>query len=225
MCTKFLSICFSLILCFNQLYSYGMHRKFRIERYGNVVGCEEAKFIWFRIHKVGSSTIRDILNKNFEINKYYGAPYQRGDLPDHFKFSFVRNPWDRVVSCYVSLVVPKCWKGLRQCYDRDFDYFVDFIDRQNLSIADIHIKLQTASFPIEEMDFIGRFESFEEDLTYVLQAIGATDINIEHVNPSNHLHYSHYYTDRTREIIARKYKDDIDAFGYHFEPCQEYSHK
>eukprot|EP00967_Tisochrysis_lutea_P091730 scaffold131934_cov29-Tisochrysis_lutea.AAC.3 len=36
-------------------------------------------------------------------------------------------------------------------------------------------------------------------------------------NPSTHGHYSLYYDERTRAIIAEYMKADIDAFGYTFE--------
>lgn len=176
-------------------------------------------FVWFRIAKVGTTSIYEILRKNqvpFSVNAF-NVPYEPMKYNNVFKFVFVRNPWDRIVSCYCNKIVKKCWAPFAECYDKDFDYFIDFINRQDLAKADRHIKLQTKMFPYFHVNFIGRFETFEKDLRYVLKAIGLKDVNIPKANPSRHKHYSQYYTARTKKIIARKYEADIEAFGYRFE--------
>ncbi len=185
----------------------------------NTVISHRKKFVWFRISKTGLMTISDVLHRNNVISSYnYEAPYDNANYSDYFKFAFVRNPWARIVSCYFNKIATNFYKPFfDECYGKDFDYFVRFIDRQDLETADRHIKLYTKSMPIEEMDFIGRLENFSEDLPYVLKIIGCKKTDYLHKNKSDHAHYSTYYTDETREIIARKYKIDIETFGYEFE--------
>lgn len=183
----------------------------------NITASHEKKFIWFRVAKVGTRTILSILQKNVPLSiNDYSVPYNSKEYEGYFKFAFVRNPWSRVVSCYCNKVLTKCHPAFEECYDKDFTYFVDYIDRLNIFNCDPHLKLQTKLFPIKELDFIGRFESFAEDLTYVLNMLNIY-VPLEHKNISKHDHYSHYYTERTKNIIARKYKADIIAFNYHFE--------
>lgn len=184
----------------------------------NITASQSHKFVWFRVAKVGTRTILSILQNNVELSiNDYSVPYNTKDFNGYFKFAFVRNPWSRVVSCYCNKVLTKCHPAFEECYDKDFAYFVDFIDRIDLVNCDPHIKLQTKLFPINELDFIGRFENFAEDLQYVLSMLGINDVPLEHKNSSKHEHYSHYYTERTKNIIARKYKADIAAFNYQFE--------
>ena len=67
-----------------------------------------------------------------------------------------------------------------------------------------------------ELDFIGRFENLENDYKYICQKIGLTT-KLPHVRASKHKHYTEYYDDETREIIADRYAKDIEYFGYKFE--------
>ncbi len=182
---------------------------------------EKYRFLWFRVAKVGSSTIKVILRQ-----ENVGMPimddrfvFDRERYKDYFTFAFVRNPWARVVSCYFQKVAnknPKWEFYYGRCFDKGFDYFVDFIAEKDLHTADRHIRLQTSLVP-ENIDFIGRLENFDEDLGFVLERLGIDRKKIPRKNASSHKHYSHYYNDRTRDIIAQKYEKDILAYGYQFE--------
>jgi len=184
----------------------------------NISKSEQHKFIWFRVAKVGTRSILEILENNTELTlSGYSIPFRVKESKNYFKFAFVRNPWDRVVSCYHKQVVPKNNPHFTECWDKGFDYFVAFIASQDLTRSDIHIKLQTSLIPRKDLDFIGRFENFEEDLRYVLDTIGLSEAEIVHKNRSDHQHYSEYYTKKTRAIIYKKYKKDIKNFGYTFE--------
>lgn len=184
----------------------------------NITASESHKFVWFRVAKVATRTILSIFENQIPLSiNGYSIPYNSKDYKDYFKFAFVRNPWSRVVSCYFNKVATKCHPAFSECFDKDFAYFVSFIDRTDLANCDAHIKLQTRLFPVNELDFIGRLETFDADIKYVLNMLNIENVPIAHKNASKHEHYSHYYTEATKNIIARKYKADIAAFGYKFE--------
>ena len=65
------------------------------------------------------------------------------------------------------------------------------------------------------VDYIGRFENLEKDWLFV-----ARKINVSKTLPvsmkTNHGHYRKYYNDKTRELITREYKLDIELFKYKF---------
>lgn len=183
---------------------------------------DEYQFIWFSVPKAGYTTIFTILSTHLgSAMNGHGVPFEPGRHRDYFKFAFVRNPWDRVVSTYQNKVVDRPYAFFHECFGKDFEYFVDFISRKDLTKTDDHIKLQIELFPATPLDFIGRFENFEEDLTYVLEVIGLSGVTIPHKNSTVHDHYSTYYNERTKAIIAEKYKRDIEAFGYTFEESDE----
>lgn len=70
-------------------------------------------------------------------------------------------------------------------------------------------------------DFIGRFESLEQDFRFVCGQIGFEPSKLLNVNPTTvkDRHYSTYYNDETRELVAARYADDIERYGYNFSPA------
>jgi hypothetical protein len=63
--------------------------------------------------------------------------------------------------------------------------------------------------------YLLKFETLEQDFVQIQTLLGCTD-PLPRVNTSQHDDYHTYYTDETRDIVARVFKDDIEAFGYVF---------
>lgn len=182
------------------------------------------KVIFTHIPKTaGSSITKFIKDGSQEISDHN---YLQQDLnnktKDYFKFTFVRNPWDRFVSNFFY------FKKYGNNYPKDiimgqtinkYDSFLDFIkDIHKLSKSDLphpHFNRQITWLD-PRIDFIGRFENLEEDFNFVAQQIGALNRQLPFVNKSNHRHYRDYYDNEARQIIARRYKKDIERFNYEF---------
>ena len=66
-------------------------------------------------------------------------------------------------------------------------------------------------------DFIGKFERLDEDWSFVAQKLGrgAEVAALDAQTPARVI-TAEYYTPRTRDIIAAKFKVDIERFGYEF---------
>ena len=183
----------------------------------NVHASKEKKFIWFRVFKVASGTIRGVLKSQVSDLTQSRPAKISSEYKKYFKFAFVRNPWSRVLSCYFHKILTKKSKEFEACFEKDFDFFVDYISKIDLSTANAHIKLQTKLIPIHQCDFIGKMENLAEGLQYVCDQIGIEMQELGHRHQTDHAHYSTYYTPRTRQIIARLYREDIETFGYEFE--------
>jgi len=66
------------------------------------------------------------------------------------------------------------------------------------------------------MDMIIKMESLNEEWPKVCDKLGV-ELELPHTNKSPGKHYTEYYDDETREIVAKRYAKDIEYFGYKFE--------
>ena len=129
----------------------------------------------------------------------------------------MRNPWDRLVSCWKQKIVSKAGLNKYQ-HLQDFGDFVRHgVRKEDVAKCNTHLRLQTALLPLDKLDFIGRVETFEQSLNHVLGKLSIPRQELPHKNKTKHKHYTEYYDDETREIVAEKYAKDIARFGYDFE--------
>jgi len=77
----------------------------------------------------------------------------------------------------------------------------------------------------DDRTLIGNFENLQHDFLKIVEQLGvaesdALDKALNHAerkNSSRHSHYSHYYDDELRQLIASKEQHLIECFGYRFE--------
>ncbi len=175
----------------------------------------DAGYTFFLIQKTGISSIlrvlRDETNIDFDEKT---TIYVKTQHRDKFKFCFIRNPWDKLVSCYSNKVLRK--KLFPDCWGKDFTYFIHYLTRQHLPTAEGHIRLQSSSFPVNDVDFIGRFENFSDDFHFIINEKLKLDRSEIKKNPSKHIHYTKYYNNKTRRIVEELYRADIELGNYKF---------
>tara|TARA_Y100000114_G_C11709028_1_gene302462 strand:- start:169 stop:786 length:618 start_codon:yes stop_codon:yes gene_type:complete len=199
----------------------------------SIISCDKTKFAWFKIPKTGTLSFSTILDKHLNLDRGVFRPtiVDNVDIEDlhsysetyddYFKFTFVRNPWDRLFSCYLDKVVNTINTSREIiCYKKyngmSFSDFVFSISAQDLTSCSIHHRLQTSLFPADKIDFVGKFENLQEDFTYVLNKIGLNSFKIPHKNKTSHKNYSLYYDLKSRDIVSDLYKKDIDLLKYQF---------
>ena len=177
------------------------------------------------------------------------VPYKyltQEQFDQYFKFAFVRNPWDRIVSIYKYLgwgrrVEFKTFllKKLKsEVWPKNY-WFVgpqsDFVCNETGDII---------------VDFVGKFENLRTDFNQVCQHLGLPPTQLPHINQStkqkskaslnrknildyarwlyhnrktprfktisSFTNYQDYYDGESRELVAQLYRKDIELFGYQF---------
>ena len=141
-------------------------------------------------------------------------------LADYLSFSWVRNPWGRMVSIYCNQDPDMLQKALDEGIPLKGLSFPDFLDASQ-DFQHVHL-LDQASFILNPqgavaVDFIGRFESFAADFVRLCECLQMPlSLNLPHRNASAHKPYREYYSDKTRAQVARRYCRDMDLFSYTF---------
>ena len=194
------------------------------KEYKNVTISNEQSYIWFRIAKCGTRSVTNIFRNHTDIDQegynFKQFPYDYGK---YFKFAIVRNPWPRMLSCYMNKIVEKVHTESRDSIrftlniqKPSFKEFLKIVTTEDNISKDLHWATFHDTAPLNELDFIGKLESLQEDFDVICDKIGIPRQELPHKNKSNHKHYTEYYDDEARQIVAEKYAKDIEYFGYKF---------
>ncbi len=197
--------------------------------------------LFIHIPKVAGNSIMQSLGTDWENHMdltRYRDHLGPDALASAFKFTFVRNPWDRLLSEYNF----QRKKHQRTDTVRLFLYHPDgslrtFSEWAAYALAhpeDHHpgewggktsehvhrLSPQVDWISIDGaigVDFVGRIERLQEDFDEVCDRLGQPRRKLKRKNRKFHWHYSRYYDDETRELVTQYYRRDIEAFGYRFE--------
>lgn len=192
------------------------------------------KFICYEIAKSGIGTLRGyFINKpaeDYQISHVSGktVPIEvtRAENSGFFKFAFVRNPWARMVSCWLNKFYyyehPKLPVGIDHPeLDKSttFEEFVKFAARISDKDADFHFRSMHVSIP--EDCFVGNIENFDKDFTIIRNKLGMqiypyarrnTTYDKKETKP-----WREYYTPELVDIVSQRYEEDIKRFGYSYD--------
>ncbi len=125
----------------------------------------------------------------------------------YFKFAFERNPWDRQVSFYHHR-----YRGEKE--PPPFSRFMHRDRAARLNNYDIYAIDGTVA-----VDFVGRYESLEEDLALALDRVGIALPPLPHAKGTfrqTKVPYQQYYDDETREMVRDWYAREIELLDYEF---------
>ena len=138
----------------------------------------------------------------------------------------MRNPWDRLVSWYAMIEQSDRDLRLHRYVHENSHDFASFVRNCTRTIDDYDGRKSFWRNQVDYLtdwrgrlivDFVGRFETLEQDAALLFRRLALTDVSLPHVNASAHLHYSTYYTAELADLVGRRYRRDVRAFGYRFE--------
>ena len=197
------------------------------------------KCIFIHNPKTAGCYIQEVLRKNgitFKTFKHNNVKavkkiIGKDEWNSSFKFVFVRNPWDKIVSWYYFHVNnrPHSFKSVKKM---KFIDFVDLICGDNYKRIN-RIVMENKEFwkdiidngmknPLEQIqytedvDFIGKFENLHSDLKKILNILRKDYIIEDKINFSKHPNYIECYNNYTKEKVRKRYIKDIRHFNYDF---------
>ncbi len=201
---------------------------------------DNKKFAFVHIQKTGGISISSVLNNiNGSVNNNRHDFIKNLINPDdYYKFAFVRNPFDRIVSWY-NMGISKNKNAHIVGYDNDFwkyllensNSFSDFLKctddilEKDDNIPEPYyksIRFNQLDYISDingnvAVDFIGRFENIESDFNRVISKLSIECKSLPHLNSFAHKDYKSYYTSKDVDCVLSLYKKDIEYFNYKFE--------
>lgn len=130
------------------------------------------------------------------------------EFQDYYKFAFVRNPWEMVLSFY---------EKTKQNGRHKIENFEDFL-YSSFYLKRSALRITQSQYLDKPLDFVGKIENLEEDWKKIRSIIGIGD-DLPHVNKKKDVGWKNYrqvYTSEQRDLVAERYKRDIDLYKYDF---------
>ena len=154
---------------------------------------------------------------------------KRGELDNYnnyFKFSFVRNPFDWLVSTYLYIKNSKGHNYSQQANGMNFNQWLDFqintlmkLDRPFGSNKYLFLH----QFIRDEkdnliVDFVGKTENIDLDMKQVFDRIKNNHLIIPKVNVNiqRNADYRQYYNTESKNLVMKVFGRDLDEFKYVF---------
>ncbi len=197
-------------------------------------------FLFVHIPKTAGNSVQNILRhysedrvvclqpfqdgvERFEVRSDQYSIHKHSTLADYrrelgadafgrlFKFCCVRNPWERAISFYFS---PH--RG-EVAWDRAA--FVNLVN--NIAPCSDFVALEDVpapgKSPFDNVDFVMRFEQINQDFHKVCERIGIPFQELPVRNKSRRDAVAKYYDLELVDLVARRFRAEIDCFGYEFD--------
>jgi hypothetical protein len=137
-----------------------------------------------------------------------------------YKFAFVRNPWDWQVSMYHFIL--KETTHIRHELVTSMSGFEEYLEwvistpnPYSRGATRFQKDMLTDDTGGLMVDFVGRYETLSGDFRQICQKLGI-NASLPHLNQSSHRDYRTYYNERTKQLVAEHFREDIELFGYDF---------
>ena len=149
-----------------------------------------------------------------------------------FRFTFVRNPYVRILSCYLEKILADVAERRRHLdllgWDPQrpvsFARFLRAIEGIADRDRDVHWRSQSRLISDHAIayDLIGRFETLRRDLSHVLRVLGEVEPDAAVRDVSHHrtdaaARVAEFFGPEEQALVARIYRDDFLRYGYRLE--------
>lgn len=149
-------------------------------------------------------SILDVINKRPDIA-----------LEDYFKFTVIRNPWDKMISQF--------HYNRKKFIDTDsFDEYIKYMyDGNKISTFNPrHLPWFVDASGRILIDYFVKYEELQQGINHVCDVVGCPKLKLKHKNSTKKhrkfSHYTDYYNNDTMKMVEEFFKDDIEYFGFKF---------
>ena len=204
---------------------------------------ESVRGIFVHIHKCAGSSLIDAFIDNPHVISCIARPgvfpgrTGREKIPDELferciKFAFIRNPYARIVSAYKMFHSSVRWRRVFPTFDDFIDLIQWFNIHEHAVTNEVSIPVfmqriediihhcssfHNPKYMINQMDYIGRVESLNEDLIKITDMLNIDPIQVKHLNKSkSEYDYRDFYSSFSKRIVSKIYQEDIERFKYQF---------
>lgn len=147
------------------------------------------------------------LHKHSTLAEYYSA-FGREYFKEFYRFSCIRNPWDRAISYYFS--------PHRGVTDWDRDSFISCLSEIPSMVSYLSSDNNCRAESTPEIGFLIRYENLESDFKYCCSQIGIPFEGLPIRNKSIKKFYKDYYDSELINIVGKQFAVDIKNIGYSF---------
>lgn len=205
----------------------------------SMIYCRRHHCLFVHIQKTGGSSISHVLYHDLggrQIGNYHSRMQDVRIFFRPYTFAFVRNPWDRLVSWYNMMQKKGVHNSLSRYLLENSNNFSEFLRLTEViheneyepkrffslrpylkSIAFNQVDYVTNRKGHIVADFIGRFETLQDDFDVLMGNLGLPPKDLPRLNVFKHADYRKYYTSADVDFVAKLFKKDIDYFQYTFE--------
>lgn len=194
-------------------------------------------FVFIHIYKCGGMSMRKVIQENLNSVEIGMSHYTAKEMKDFcysngghffwktaFKFSFVRNPFDWVVSLYEFIKANETHPNHDETKNMNFEQFciwnVNSIKNKKNNFNGNFNTLTEFLFEDKDLlvDYVGKIENYNEDANAIFKRLGIPQNKVPLINENKNRdkNYRNYYTDKSIQIITDAFYYDLVNFNYQF---------
>lgn len=202
---------------------------------------ESYNFIFIHIFRTGGNSVRLALNNdNYpggvemldvhcdakDLQSYLFSQNKGAFYVNSFKFAFVRNPFDWMVSTYLyhyHSLAPGYFSIIGEMTFEEFTkWYIEVAMNEKMAPGTNKCITQKQFLTDTDgnlmVDFVARHEDREKGWNRILNRLNiSASLPIVNVNTHRvHRNYYPYYTEAARENIAKAFAEDLEMFNYTF---------
>ena len=180
---------------------------------------DSAKILFLHVPRTGGTTITKMLFDGLSDTKWIQPQHNHArSVPESFfdqysdytKFTFVRNPWERIASWHSLLLKNHKEKIMKIA---SMEAFIETIKNYFWFNQLDYLRNDKGHWVVNK---IGRYENFSCDLAQILNDHNIPFGHIPKLNSTTQQNYRSFYTEKSKKLVEDLCYKDIDYFSYRF---------